>query len=478
MREAQNEKGRAGQCDRSTTNRWKILTVGLMLLLIVPTTPSRVAAMGELLTIPSYENNPPVPINCSKAVMTTAPKFLSAPKGSARYPFLMKCTSGERAGLMLFNWEGRWNPSETRQDRPNAVETLNIEGWEPFIPGRTGGKLFMYWTARCTDDPWLQGGTCHRYGGYVPDDLRDAFPNIDGRTFPLTENSISPSLKQQLVKDYQQAQIRAQRANQQVSLSSGTRQNLQAMKIQPQPSQATSTQRRQAQAMTVQPQATLPRPALVEKPSTNLRLFSRGTDVPEQAQPESQDQQEATPDVAPSSVVSPSEGMDDEPAFPQVAVTIDQPLHFISTKGEDTLIATGIYEIEPVLDLQLSLAREGQSTVFLPAMQGLHSETIQQPMALLIQGKSNDEQHLVFFTPDGKRFDTVGSLSGVKSRGSGMVATLPDKILKDAIIQTSAQPRSEYPPPCQQNPVPSGPRWLPVPCTMPSIPETPTIPVP
>ena len=170
--------------------------------------------------------------------------------------------------------------------------------------------------------------------------------------------------------------------------------------------------------------------------------------------------------------------MNDEPWFPQVAITIDQPLHFISTKGVDTLITTGIYEIEPVLDLQLSLAREGQSAVLLPAMQGRHSEAIQQPMALLVQGESNDERHLVLLAPDGKRFDTVGSLSGVKSRGTDMVGALPDKTLKDAIIQASAQPVSEPPLPCQQNPEPSGPRWLPVPCTMPSIPETPTIPVP
>jgi len=470
MKDAQNEKDRAGQCDRSTTNRWKILGVGLMLLLTDPTTPNRVEASSFGTTA---HDDPTVHINCSKAVMTTAPKFLSNPKGSARYPFLMKCTSGERAGLMLFTWEGRWNPSETRQDRPNAVETLNIEGWEPFIPGRTGGKLFMYWTARCTDDPWIQGGTCHRYGGYVPDDLRAAFPNIDGRTFPLTENSISPALRQQLVKDYQDAQ----RAFQRASMITSNRQNLQPMKSQPQ-SQAMSTPPRQTQAMTVQPQPTPPKPGIVEKPRTNLRLFSRGTDAPEEAQPETQDQQEATPDVAPSSVASKGQAMDDEPPFPQVAITFDQPLHIISAKGEDTLIAAGVYEVEPVLDLQLSLAKEGQATVLLPALQGTHNEAIQQPIALLVQGESKDERHLVFLTPDGKRFETIGSLSGVTSRSPGMVTTLPDKFLKDAITQTSAPPASEPPPPCRQNPVPSGPRWLPVPGTMPSILETPTIPVP
>jgi hypothetical protein len=407
--------------------------------------------------------------------MTSAPKFLSTPKGSASYPFSMKCTSGERAGLMLFTWEGRWNPSETRQDRPNAVETLYIEGWEPFIPSRTGGKLFMYWTARCTEDPWLQGGTCHRYGGYVPDDLRDSFPNIDGRTFPLTENSISPSLRKQLVKDYQNAQ----RAFQRASMSTSNRQNPQAMKIQPQQqSQAMSTQRRQTQALTVQPQATPPRPGLIQQPSTRLGLFSRGIDAPEQAQPENQDPQDSSAEVPSSSMASEGAAMHDEPAFPQVVITFDHPLHFISAKGEDTLIATGVYEVEPLMDLQLSLAREDQSTVLLPANPGTHSESIQRAMALVIPGQSNDEQHLVLLTPDGKRLDAIGSTSGVKSRGPGMVAPLPDTILKDAIIQASVQPATEPLPLCQRNPVPTGPRWLPVPCAIPSITETPTIPVP
>ena len=189
-----------------------------------------------------------------------------------------------------------------------------------------------------------------------------------------------------------------------------------------------------------------------------------------QAQPENQDQQDLSAEVTSFSVPSDGEAMGGEPVFSQVAITFDQPLHFMAANGDNTLIAAGVYEIEPVLDLQLSLAREGQAAMLVPAIQRTHSEAIQQPMALVIPGQSKDEQHLVLLMPDGKRFDSVGSISGVKSRSIRMVATFPDKFLKDAIIQSSAQPASEPPPPCQQNPEPSGPRWLPVPCTMLSIP--------
>jgi hypothetical protein len=119
------------------------------------------------------------------------------------------------------------------------------------------------------------------------------------------------------------------------------------------------------------------------------------------------------------------------------------------------------------MDLQLGLAKEGQPTILIPANAGTHNESIPRSMALVIPGQSNDEQHIVLLTPHGKRFDAQGSTSGIQSRGTGMVATLPDKILKDAIIQASEQPASEPPPRCHANSEPSGPRWLPVPCSMP-----------
>src|SRR5215831_8770804 len=61
-----------------------------------------------------------VPVNCSNPVMTSAPRFLSTPPGSAKYPFTASCTSPARPGVMTVRWEGSWTPSETRQDRPNA----------------------------------------------------------------------------------------------------------------------------------------------------------------------------------------------------------------------------------------------------------------------------------------------------------------------------------------------------------------------
>jgi hypothetical protein len=170
------------------------------------------------------------------------------------------------------------------------------------------------------------------------------------------------------------------------------------------------------------------------------------------------------------------EGLGDSSALPPVAITFDQPLHFISTKGEDTLLNAGIYEIEPVLDLQLSLTREGQEAVLLPAMIDSHGETMTQPAGLLVPGESNGTQHLLFLTPDGKRFEAIGSTSGIKSRGTGMMVALPTSKIRDAMVAYSAQPAFGSPQPCVENTLPVGPRWIPPGCKMPSIPTFPGLP--
>ena len=41
----------------------------------------------------------------------------------------------------------------------------------------------------------------------------------------------------------------------------------------------------------------------------------------------------------------------------QTAVTLDRPLHVTTAKGEAVVLEPGIYEIEPILDLQLGLAK-------------------------------------------------------------------------------------------------------------------------
>ena len=410
------------------------------------------------------QSSSPIPVTCERPLLNGLPQFLTSPKGQAKYRFQGNCVSPAKPGaVMTVRWEGSWTPSETKTDRPNASETLEITGYEPFLPDRApGGRIYMFFTARCTKDPWLQAQstgkrssgqisgtmlrlpntnadsvTCTPFGGYVPDDLRQAIPNIDKQSFPRTGSIISPADKQRLSAEYE-------RVNPSYLLKFGIEPRVSSNVLQAPISQSA---------------------AAVGKPNSQLKIFSRGTVSTEQAQPEGQ---------VPSANITPSpgEGVDDSPELPQVAITFDRPLHFLSITGEDTLLAAGVYEIEPIQNLLLSLSMEGQETVSLPAIQGTHSEAIRQSVALLFQGESNDERHLVFLTPDGKRFDAVGSPSGIMSRGTGIAMVRPNQNLKAAVIQASAQPASGPPPPCQPNSFPVGPRWVPVPCSA-SVPNIP-----
>ena len=405
----------------------------------------------------------PIPVICSSPLLNGLPQFLSWPKGSAKYRFQGTCSSPARPGaVMTVRWEGSWTPSETKTDRPNASETLEITGFEPFLPDRApGGKIFMYWTARCGKDPWLrvsstQSGsignslsqlprtstgdvlksdTCTPFGAYVPDDLRQAIPNIDKRSFPRTGTILSAADKQRLSAEYQ-------RVNTSYFPNA---------EMEPRPL---------SKALQTIPQSS----GIIEKPSAQLKVFSRGIDTAEPTQPEAQGEH-MTPGIDATSSVAPLSEMDDSPALPPITITFDQPLHFLSANGEDTVIAAGVYEIEPVLDLQLSLAREGQPAILLPAVQSTHQEPITRAMALLVQGDSDNVQSVVVLTPDGRRYDAMALKSAVRSRDANTLVALPSTKIKDAILTASSEgPLS----PCKQNPLPYGPRWIPVPCAMPA----------
>lgn len=393
-----------------------------------------------------------VTITCSNAVMTTAPTFLSTPKGSAKYPFSMKCTSPNKPGLMIFTWEGSWSPAETRRDRPNASESLTIIGYEPFLPDRTpGGKLFMYWTGSCTGDPWLQGGSCTRFGEYMPDDLRVAFPNIGGRPFPLTGNSISAGLKQQLISQYQAA-------NQPASPQS----HIQNMTAQGQQSQMI-TQSQRLQATTMQPQATLPKSS--SSTAGNLArsgIFARGVEEHDGHTSSQQlhDTQAERVETSASAILAEGSG-----GLPEaIVLTINHPLHITTATGAPSVLTPGSYEVQPVLDVQIGLAKEGHPTVLLHASRSEHSESLQHPLVMEIPSES-EHVHIILLTPDGRRFDAQASRSET-SRGTDLATTVPDKTVQDAIRSASTQSRGVLPA-CRPNPADIGPRWIPVPCMLP-----------
>ncbi|BFU96687.1 MAG: hypothetical protein NTNFB02_34090 [Nitrospira sp.] len=62
----------------------------------------------------------------------------------------------------------------------------------------------MYWTARCNREPWLhpQGASCQRLGAFIPDDLREAVPDLQATLFPKTRDMISANERQRFYAQY------------------------------------------------------------------------------------------------------------------------------------------------------------------------------------------------------------------------------------------------------------------------------------
>ncbi len=147
---------------------------------------------------------------CTVPILTGQPRFLSHPKGAARYPFAGGCSTPDLPGIQLkYRWEGSWTPSETDPNKPNVSESVEITGYEPFLPDRApGGKIHMYWTGRCNYDPWLRPDTsagCRRFGEFVPPDLREVIPDMAKAGFPQTKDVIPAKNRQRLTAEYLRA---------------------------------------------------------------------------------------------------------------------------------------------------------------------------------------------------------------------------------------------------------------------------------
>ncbi len=182
------------------------LTFGEIMLCVITAGQPELCA-GKLIP----KDSPSLPsLTCSKPELAGPPQFLSMPKGSAKYRFSGGCNRTDLTGIQLkYRWEGSWTPSETDRQKPNTSESIEITGYELYLPDRApGGKIYMYWTARCNYDPWLRpetSGGCRRFGEVIPPDLRDMVPDLTGQGFPQTLHAIAPADRQRFAAEYLKA---------------------------------------------------------------------------------------------------------------------------------------------------------------------------------------------------------------------------------------------------------------------------------
>ncbi len=121
-------------------------------------------------------------------------------------------------------------------------------------------------------------------------------------------------------------------------------------------------------------------------------------------------------------------------------LVLDKPIHCQAADGTDILVDAGGYAVEMLSESHMRLVQEGRPEIVLATQLVQHSESIDAPRAIVAPSDDPDVLHIVLLNPDGHALDTVGSLSGARSRGT---TSLP---ITAAQLQQAFQRQANLPP--------------------------------
>lgn len=129
----------------------------------------------------------------------------------------------------------------------------------------------------------------------------------------------------------------------------------------------------------------------------------------------------------------------------KTTVTLDQSVHFTTAEGSDVVLDAGDYDVDAADEWLRVTPSEGQAVdaLLLEAQLARHEEALKAPLGVSAQGESPDTHHLALLLPDGKRLETIGSYSGIRSRGLSLLTIRRLKRLAAASKSTTEQ-RSAY----------------------------------
>ena len=107
------------------------------------------------------------------------------------------------------------------------------------------------------------------------------------------------------------------------------------------------------------------------------------------------------------------------PALASTTVDFDQAVHFTTADGGDVVLGAGSYVVEPAEEWLRIIPSGGTpvDALLIDTQVGSHEESLETPLALSVAGEKADTHHVVLLLPDGKKFETVGTYRGVRSRG-------------------------------------------------------------
>lgn len=100
---------------------------------------------------------------------------------------------------------------------------------------------------------------------------------------------------------------------------------------------------------------------------------------------------------------------------PGSTVTLDQAIHFLASDGSDVVVGPGTYQVEAAEEWLRVIPGERREAWLLEATPTRHEETLDAPVALAVSGEE-DHYHMIVLLPGGTGLETIGSVSGVRSR--------------------------------------------------------------
>ncbi|MGB0910067.1 MAG: hypothetical protein ACPGYT_06865 [Nitrospirales bacterium] len=131
-------------------------------------------------------------------------------------------------------------------------------------------------------------------------------------------------------------------------------------------------------------------------------------------------------------------------AHADTTITLDKAVHVITTEGSDIVLKEGMYDLEPTEEW-LRITPSGGTAVdalLVEAQVGNHEESVKAPMALSDTGETPDSHHIVLILPNGQKYETVGTYSGLRSRGRSF--PLSRKRLKTLMAAQREARRTEF----------------------------------
>ncbi len=133
-------------------------------------------------------------------------------------------------------------------------------------------------------------------------------------------------------------------------------------------------------------------------------------------------------------------------------IELKHPLHFLAPDSSDLIVKPGSYKIEPAEEWIRLISDERRNALLIATHISQHEESIDHPTSILASGENQDTYHLVLLLPDGQKFESMGTISGI--RGRGKPRFLNTKQLKRSVQQVKIRPKQS----AVKRPLPRVPR--------------------